>query len=111
VICSLDIDSDSNSDNSRRHYSKDLKDRIIYQYNILKMKPPETAISLNMSTRVVYQTLQLWEEIGNIVQNLKNDDIHSRPKLMNETACNVSLFIIDLTYLTTYLSPVYDETP
>ena len=109
------MDSDSNSDqqatNIRHHYSKDLKDRIIYQYNILKMKPPEIAISLNMSIRVVYRTLQLWEEIGNMVQNRKYDNIQSRPKLMNETACNVSLFIIDLTYLTTYLLPVYDETP
>ena len=88
---------------TRRHYSKDLKDCIIYQYTILKMKPPEIAISLDMSTRVVYRTLQLWEEIGNVVRNPKNDS-RGRPKLMSETACNVSFIVIHMTYLKSTVS-------
>ena len=90
----MDLNSDQiQHANNRHHYSKDLKDRVIYQYTVLKMKPAEISISLDMSTRVVYRTLQLWEEIGNTVCNPRNDSIHSRPKVMNETACNVSYFV------------------
>ncbi|KAF8501277.1 hypothetical protein BU17DRAFT_58921, partial [Hysterangium stoloniferum] len=73
------------------HYSKDLKDRVIYQYTILAMKPIEIATNLDMSIRVVHRTLQLWQEIGDVIWDPKTYNIRGRPTLMNETACNVSV--------------------
>ncbi|KAF8510557.1 Homeodomain-like protein [Hysterangium stoloniferum] len=80
---------------SRRHYSKDLKDRVIYQYTILAMKPIEIATNLDMSIRVVHRTLQLWQEIGDVIRDPKTYNIRGRPTLMNETACNYMMKLLE----------------
>ena len=54
---------------SRQHYSKDLKQRIVYQRFTLGMNTSEIAKNLDMSVRVVQQVLQLWEEIGEVVKD------------------------------------------
>ncbi|KAF8575984.1 hypothetical protein K439DRAFT_1277043, partial [Ramaria rubella] len=48
------------------HYSRDLKERVIYQHQKLNMKPIDIAPSLDMSLRVVQRTLQPYNELGNI---------------------------------------------
>ena len=55
----------------RRHYSKDLKDRVVYQYCEMDYTTTEIAKNLNMSLRVVQRTLCIWKEIGETIKDPK----------------------------------------
>ncbi|KAJ7215975.1 hypothetical protein GGX14DRAFT_391642 [Mycena pura] len=48
----------------QNHYSKDLKQRVIYQAYTLEKGSTEIAIDLNMPLRVVQRIKQTWAEIG-----------------------------------------------
>lgn len=56
----------------RRHYSRDLKERVIYQSYTLHKKPKDIAIDLDMSLRVVHRVRKLWKEIGEVVKDPKS---------------------------------------
>jgi transposase len=94
---------------NRRHYSKDLKERVIYQYTVLGLQPAQIALNLDMSARVVHRTLQLWQEIGDVIRNPCTFNKRGRPMLLNDTACNVSfLHPFRMLFYTTSVA-VYDE--
>ena len=87
-------DSEPNEDEkvvvkSRRHYSKDLRERIIYQSWVLGKSTSEISVDLDISLRVVQHTIQLWNEIGDVVQDPKEYSQRGRPRLMDSVACNV----------------------
>lgn len=73
----------------RRHYSADLKKRVIYQYFTLGRKSPQISVELDMPLRVVQRTLQLWNELGDVVQDPRTYMKHGRPTVLNFVACNV----------------------
>lgn len=50
----------------RRRYSRDLRQRVVHQRYKLRTKPPEIAVNLDMSLRVVERVLKLWREIGDV---------------------------------------------
>ena len=56
---------------TRRHYSKDVKELVIYQWLTLGRSTTEIATDLNMSLRVVQRVLKLYEEIGEVVKDPK----------------------------------------
>ena len=53
----------------RHTYSKDLRERIVYQRYKLKKKIIAISIDLNISQRVVERTLQLWRDTGEVVHD------------------------------------------
>jgi transposase len=55
----------------RHHYSWDLRERVIYQNQELGKSSHEIALDLDMSLRAVQQTLQIWNEIGDITWDPK----------------------------------------
>lgn len=61
----------------RRHYSRDLRQRIIYQHTTLRMSTSQIATTLDMPRRVVQRTLQVWREVGDVVRN---------PRILNRAA-------------------------
>jgi transposase len=77
---------------TRRHYSRDLRERIIHQYRVLDKKPFEIAENLDVSLRVVQRTIQLWKEIGDVVRNPDDYQKRGRTPLMNFITCNVRSF-------------------
>ena len=81
---------------SRRYYSKDLRERIIYQRFSLERKPKEISHELDISLRVVQRTLQLWNEIGEVARDPKEYSKRGRPMVLNEMACNVRISCLPL---------------
>ena len=55
----------------RCRYSKDLKNRVIYQTTVLSMSPTEIAINLDMPLHVMQHVLDTWDEIGVVVRELQ----------------------------------------
>ncbi|KAJ6527763.1 hypothetical protein B0H19DRAFT_969672 [Mycena capillaripes] len=53
----------------RTHYSKDLKQRVIYQRFTLRYKPTKIAIQLNIPLRVVQRVITTWKEIGEVARD------------------------------------------
>jgi hypothetical protein len=53
------------------HYSWDFRERVIYQSQALGKSNHEITIDLDMSMWVIQQTLQLWNEIGDVVRVLR----------------------------------------
>ncbi|KAF8145935.1 hypothetical protein K438DRAFT_1781470 [Mycena galopus ATCC 62051] len=53
----------------RTHYSKDLKQRVIYQRFTLGYKPTKIAIHLNIPLRVVQRVITTWKEIGEVARD------------------------------------------
>ena len=51
------------------HYSRDLKQRVIYQAYTLMKTTTEIAINLNMPVRVVQHVLMNWWEIGDVCKD------------------------------------------
>ena len=76
-----------------KHYSKDLKQHIIYQSLTLGYSTMEIAKNLDMSLRVVQRTLQLWREIGDIVQDPQTYARQDRAQLLDTGCIEVSLTI------------------
>lgn len=56
----------------RRHYSKDLKQRVIYQAFTLNKPTTEIAISLDMPLRVVQRVIHTWQEIGEVCRDRRH---------------------------------------
>jgi len=54
-------------DRLRYTYSKDLRERIVYQRYKLKKKIRVISVDLNVSQRVVERTLKLWRDIGEVI--------------------------------------------
>ena len=52
---------------ARYTYSKDLRERVVYQRYKLKKKITAIAIDLNISQRVVERTLELWRNTGDVI--------------------------------------------
>lgn len=74
---------------TRRHYSRDLKERIVWQRKALEKKPADIANELDVPLRVVQRVLQLWNEVGDVVRNPIEYRPQGRPRLLNDLACNV----------------------
>ena len=76
-----------------KHYSKDLKQHIIYQSLTLGYSTMEIAKNLDMSLHVVRQMLQLWRENGNVVQDPQTYARQDRAQLLDTGCIEVSLTI------------------
>ena len=55
----------------RRHYSPDLRRRVIHQAFTLGESTTRIAINLDMSLRVVQRIIATWKEIGDVLRNRK----------------------------------------
>src|SRR5271170_357119 len=53
----------------RRHYSRDLKRRVIHQAYTLGHSSTEIAIHLDMPLRVVQRVRKVWSEIGEVCKD------------------------------------------
>lgn len=73
----------------RKQYSKDLKERVIYQRNTLGLSTTEIAKSLAMHPRVVRRTLQLWNELGTVVRDPRTYAMQGRPRLLGSDCVEV----------------------
>ena len=76
---------------ARRHYTRDLRDRVLYQHNILGKTTADIARDLDISLHIVQRTLQVWNEIGDVLQDPKDYSKRGRPTVMDPVACNVRL--------------------
>ena len=76
---------------AKQKYSWDLKGRAFYQAFVLKMKPTEIAISLDMSVRVVQHVLKMWREIGDVCKGRKGK---GRAPLMKNDAVRVYFLLV-----------------
>ena len=75
---------------SRKQYSRDLKELVIYQTKVLGLLTTDVAINLNMPVRVVQHVKKTWEEIGEVCRSRK---YKGRPSLMKADAVSVSTLI------------------
>ena len=73
-----------------RHYSKDVKELVIYQWLTLGRSTTEIAMDLNMSLRVVQCILKLYEEIGEVVKDPKTHAKRGKAKLLDAHSVEVS---------------------
>ena len=73
----------------RRHYSKDLRERVIYQRFTLGMSTTEIAKNLDMSLRVVQRVLKLWDEVGEVVRDPKAYAKLGRARLLDTRGIEV----------------------
>ena len=71
----------------RRHYSRDLKRRIIYQAEVLARTSTEISINLDIPLRVIQRVKQTWNEIGEVC---KDRTAMGRAPLMHPEHCKVS---------------------
>ncbi|KAJ3928437.1 MAG: hypothetical protein NXY57DRAFT_902023 [Lentinula lateritia] len=62
----------------RRHYSTDLKHRVLYQQYTLGKKTAAIAIDLNMPLRVVQRVLNTWNNIGEVCRDRRGQGRASR---------------------------------
>lgn len=80
---------------TRRHYSKDLKRRVIYQAFTLQKKTTKIAKSLDIDLRVVQRVLQTWREIGEVCQDRAR---LGRAPIMSPGSIEVSEYVCILLY-------------
>ncbi|KAJ6532396.1 hypothetical protein B0H19DRAFT_1005033, partial [Mycena capillaripes] len=78
----------------RNHYSKDLKERVIYQAYILEKDSKEIAHDLNMPLRVVQRVKEMWAEIGEVCRDRRHK---GRAPLMSSSNCKFVLALLDHT--------------
>lgn len=78
----------------RNQYSKDLKNRVIYQAFTLEKKSTQIAIDLNMSLRVVQRAMLTWRELREVCWDLKHKGC---APLMSPNTCNVWVMMVNLT--------------
>jgi transposase len=71
----------------RRHYSRDLKRRVIYQAGVLGRTSTEISFNLDIPLRVVQRVKQTWNEIGEVC---KDRTAMGRAPLMQPEHCEVS---------------------
>ena len=74
---------------TRQQYSKDLKERIVYQQFTLGKDTAEIAENLNMSKCVVQRVLLLWEEIGDVVRDPRRNLKWGRASVLDMTSVEV----------------------
>jgi hypothetical protein len=55
----------------RWHYSRDLKQRVIYQYFTLQFNTTQISINLNIPLRVVQCVIHTWDHIGDVCRERK----------------------------------------
>lgn len=55
----------------RKHYSHDLKKRIIYQVLTLEKTTTQISIDLDIPLRVVQRILKMWREVGEVLKDRK----------------------------------------
>jgi hypothetical protein len=72
----------------RCHYSRDLKERVLYQRYQLGKKTADIAVDLDMPLRVVQRILQTFSEIGRVCRERKSI---GRAPLLQGHAAAVSL--------------------
>lgn len=70
----------------RRHYSHDLKRRVIHMSQKLHLSSTEIAILLDMPLRVVQRVRQVWNEIGEVARQRARS---GRAPLMSREAVDV----------------------
>ena len=70
----------------QNHYSKALKECIIYQAYTLDKSSKEIAHDLNMPLRVVQHVKEMWAEIGEVCRNCRHK---GRAPLMSPNNCKV----------------------
>ena len=73
------------------HYTWDLRERVLYQHNILGKTTTDIARDLDISLHIVQRTLQVWKEIGDVLWDQKDYSKRGRPTVMDPIACNVRL--------------------
>ena len=78
----------------RQHYSKDLKQRVVYQSLTLGYSTSEIARNLDMSSCVVRRTLQTWREIGDVVKDPKHYARQGRARLLDTGCTEVSVITL-----------------
>jgi len=71
----------------RRHYSRDLKRRVIYQAEVLGQTSTEISINLDIPLRVVQRVKHIWNEIGEVC---RDRTAMGRAPLMRPEHCEVS---------------------
>ncbi|KAF8804711.1 hypothetical protein BYT27DRAFT_7213829 [Phlegmacium glaucopus] len=76
----------------RRHYSRDLKRRVIYQANVLHQTSTEISINLDIPLRVVQRVKQTWNEIGEVC---KDRTKVGRAPLMRPEHCEFLLALLE----------------
>ena len=84
----------------RRHYSRDLKRRVIYQAEVLGRTSTEISINLDIPLRVVQRVKQTWNEIGEVCKDRTGI---GRAPLMHPEHCEVSNYFTYGLYLKFYL--------
>jgi transposase len=82
----------------RRHYSKDLKRRVIYQAYTLEKTSTEIAIDLDMPLHVVQRIKQTWNEIGEVSRERR---YLGRAPMMSPQHCKVCTYDLTCYSLTT----------
>jgi len=75
-------------------YSRDLKQRVVYQSYTLMKTTTEIAIDLNMPVRVVQRVLTNWQEIGDVC---KDQACMGRAPLMQQSSVKVCISICALS--------------
>jgi transposase len=76
---------------SRRHYSRDLKERVVYQRYTLGLTTTEISKNLDMSLHVVQCVLKLWDEIGSAVKDPKTYGRQGRACLLDTRGVEVGI--------------------
>jgi hypothetical protein len=84
------LPQDDESKQTRRNYSKDLKQLVLYQHESLGKNTQEISRDLNMSLRVVQRVLQLHKEIGSVVKDPKSYAKLGRAPLLDTNTVDVS---------------------
>lgn len=77
---------------SRRKYSKDIKEVVIYQSQTLERSTTQIAKDLNIPLRVVQRILSVWREFGQVVRTPDPSQVRGRPRLLTRAAIDVSYF-------------------
>lgn len=80
----------------RRHYSKDLKQRVVHQSKILGYSTTQIAENLDMSLRVVQNVLQLYDEVGEVVRDPKTYGRQGRQMILDTGIIEVGLINIQI---------------
>ena len=69
---------------TRRIYSRDLKWRIIYQTDVLRLTSSEISTNLDIPVRVVQRVRKIWNETGEVCKN--------RTTVRRAEHCEVSIY-------------------
>ena len=87
----------------RRHYSRDLKQRVIYQVAVLGRTSTEISINLDIPLRVIQRVIQTWNQIGEVCR----DRTTGRAPLMQPEHCEVSNYLWSVSIIISETGLVY----